>query len=68
MVVRQTGPDETADGIEAEHGGPGGFCGAGAGSLGFGFQMSPYDYMLMALVTVFTLSSSRFISWNGYGT
>ena len=27
------------------------------GSLGFGFQMSPYDYALMALVTVFTLSS-----------
>jgi len=27
------------------------------GSLGFGFQKSPYDFFLMALVTVFTLSS-----------
>jgi cardiolipin synthase len=27
------------------------------GSLGFGFQLSPYDFILMALVTVFTLSS-----------
>lgn len=27
------------------------------GSLGFGFQLSPYDAILMALVTVFTLSS-----------
>jgi cardiolipin synthase (CMP-forming) len=27
------------------------------GSLGFGFQLSPYDIILMALVTVFTLSS-----------
>jgi cardiolipin synthase len=27
------------------------------GSLGFGFQKSPYDSILMALVTVFTLSS-----------
>src|SRR4051794_22249358 len=27
------------------------------GSLGFGFQMSPYDSVLKALVTVFTLSS-----------
>jgi cardiolipin synthase len=27
------------------------------GSLGFGFQLSPYDSILMALVTVFTLSS-----------
>jgi cardiolipin synthase len=27
------------------------------GSLGFGFQKSPYDAILMALVTVFTLSS-----------
>ena len=27
------------------------------GSLGFGFQLYPYDYILMALVTVFTLVS-----------
>ena len=27
------------------------------GSLGFGFQLSPYDVILMALVTVFTLVS-----------
>jgi cardiolipin synthase len=27
------------------------------GSLGFGFHLSPYDSILMALVTVFTLSS-----------
>ena len=27
------------------------------GSLGFGFQLSPYDFILMALVTVFTLVS-----------
>ena len=57
MAVRQAYPDETADGVEAQHGGAGGVRGAGAGFARLNFKPAPYDVILMGFVTVFTLVS-----------
>jgi len=54
VVIRQADPDEAADGIElntvaqvASR--------VGLAALGFGFNSTPYDLILMGFVTVFTL-------------
>jgi cardiolipin synthase len=42
-----------------------GFAALVLGSLGFGFDSAPYDLVLMALVTIFTLLSVSFylVEW-----